>query len=485
MVKRFSISIGRWWIKKIENLMKRLVLGFLRRRVDFSLVSVIIPVLIALWHVYNIGSWKIPERVIAWDVISYYSYLPATFIYHDVSLKFIDKGKPYPEVLFWPNRTSGKQYVIKTSMGMSYLYAPFFFLAHATVGLTDQNPSGFSPHYKYFLVLSGIFFYLAGLLVLRKILLRYFSNIITALVLLTVALATHLFYYGSTEATMPHVYLFTLTNIFILTTIRWYESPGYGKTILLGVLTGLISLIRPVNLVVILFFIFWNIRTWDDMNKRLSLFGRYFHHFAIIALITFVIWIPQFLYWKTVTGHWLFFSYIGEKFYFSQPQILNGLFSFRKGWLLYTPVMLFALAGIPVLWHRRKEFFWPVLILLIAHIYLIYSWWCWWYGGSLGSRPMIDIYGPMAVSIATFLQWALEKKKWVRYAILGVFLFTCFKGGLLNLQYYYGTIHWDGMTSKVYFKSFFKIKYYPEINDLIKSPDYEAAKKGEENYFLK
>jgi len=472
-------------INAIENFTKRLIPAFFRKKIDISLLSVLISVTFAIWHVYNIGSWKIPERVIAWDVISYYSYLPAAFIYHDVTLKFIDKGKPYPEVLFWPNRTSENQYVIKTSLGMSYLYAPFFFLAHATIGLTGQNPSGFSPHYKYFLVLSGIFFYLVGLLVLRKILLRYFSEFITAFVLLTIALATNLFYYGSTEATMPHVYLFALTNIFILVTIRWYESPGYLKIILLGILTGLISVIRPTNIIIILFFVLWDIRTWKDLNNRLLLFGKYFHHFIIIGVITFIIWIPQFLYWKTVTGHWLFFSYIGEKFYFLQPQVLNGLFSFRKGWLLYTPAMIFAIAGIPVLWHRRKEFFWPVLILLILHVYLIYSWWCWWYGGSLGSRPMIDIYGPLAVSIATFLQWALERKKWVRFAIFTVFLLTCFKGGLLNIQYYYGTIHWDGMTSKAYIKSFFRIKYYNEINDLIKVPDYEAAKKGEENYFLK
>jgi hypothetical protein len=146
--------------------------------------------------------------------------------------------------------------------------------------------------------------------------------------------------------------------------------------------------------------------------------------------------------------------------------------------------MIFALAGIPVLWHRRKEFFWPVIVMLILHIYLIYSWWCWYYGGSLGSRPMIDIYGPLAVSMAAFLQWTMEKKKWIRITLITLFLMAGFKGGLLNIQYYYGTIHWEGMTSRAYFKSLFRIKYYPEINDLIKIPDHEAAKKGEEKYFL-
>ena len=474
--------------REIEGRNKKLSRGLLwisdRFRKNLSVIAVIIPVIIAVWHVYNTKSWKIPQRVIAWDVISYYSYLPATFIYHDPTLKFIDEKQPYPEILFWPNKTSDNRYVIKMSLGLSYLYAPFFFLAHATVGLTDQNPSGFSPHYKYFLVLSGIFFYLIGLLVLRKILRRYFSEFITAFVILTIALATNLFYYGSTEATMPHVYLFALINIFILITIRWYESPGYLKTILLGILTGLISLIRPTNLIILFFFLLWDIRSGKDLKIRFQTLGKYFHHIIIIGILTFIIWIPQFLYWKTATGHWVFFSYVGERFYFLHPQILNGLFSFRKGWLLYTPVMIFALAGIPVLWHRRKEFFWPVIVLLILHIYLIYSWWCWYYGGSLGSRPMIDIYGPLAVSMAAFLQWTLEKKKWIRITLITLFLMAGFKGGLLNIQYYYGTIHWEGMTSRAYFKSLFRIKYYPEINDLIKIPDHESAKKGVEKYFL-
>ena len=470
--------------KGTTNLPNHFIPDFIRKKIEISLLAVIIPVIIAVWHVYNINLWKISDRVIAWDVISYYSYLPAKFIYHDVSLKFLDHGPPYPEALFWPLLTPENQYVIKTSMGMSYMYAPFFLLAHATIGLTDQNPSGFSPNYKYFLVMNGILFYLAGLLILRKIMLRYFRREITAMILVAVALGTNLFYYGSTESTMPHVYLFMLTNLFILTTIRWYESPGYGKTILLGLLTGLISLIRPTNLIILVFFLLWDIRKREDLKKRLALFAKNFQHFVIIALITFIIWIPQFVYWKTVTGHWLFFSYIGEKFYFLKPQILNGLFSFRKGWLLYTPVMVFALAGIPVLWHRRKEFFWPLVVLLSLHIYLIYSWWCWWYGGCLGSRPMIDIYGPLAISMAAFLEWTLEKKKYVRNAILIIALFLCFKGGLFNIQYYYGAIHWEGMTSKIYFKSFFRIKYYPEIKKMIKLPDYDAGIKGEETYFL-
>ena len=457
----------------------------MKNRFDFVTLAIAISVFISLWHVYNIRSWKDPGRVIAWDVISYYAYLPATFIYHDITLKFIDQGTDYPEMLFWPNYTSDNQYVIKTSMGMSYVYAPFFFFAHATIGLTDYNPSGFSPHYKYFLVIGGIIFYLTGLIFLRRILIRYFNQLTASLTLIMIALGTNLFYYSSTEATMPHVYLFALTNIFLYITVKWYEAPGIGKSIILGILTGIISLIRPTNILIVIVFILLDIHRWNDVRLRLIFFRKHFYHIIIIVVLTFILWIPQFLYWKTVTGHWVFFSYIGERFFFLQPQIINGLFSFRKGWLLYTPVMIFALAGIPVLWKQRKEFFWPVLVLFMAYIYVIYSWWCWWYGGSLGSRPMIDIYGLLAIPMAAFLKWILERKQWVKLSLIALFLMLGLKGLYFNIQYYYGSVHWDGMTREAYMKSFFRTKKFEELDELINIPDYSTAKEGKEDYFLK
>ena len=470
-------------IHQVTLIFKKILLS-LKSRCDLACLAVVLPVIISFWHVNNIRSWQNPNRVIAWDVINYYSYLPAKFIYKDITLKFTDRGARYPEVIFWYYCTENNQYVIKSSMGMSYMYAPFFFIAHATVGLTDYNPSGFSPYYKYFLVIGGILYYFLGLIILRKILLRYFNQLAVFLTIIAVALGTNLLYYSSTEVTMPHVYIFTLTNLFVYCTIRWYESPGILITVVIGIVTGLISLIRPVNITIIFFFIFWNIRSWHDIMSRVYLFKKYSHHLVLIGLMTFVIWIPQFHYWKTVTGHWIFYSYIDERFFFLNPQILNGLFSFRKGWFLYNPVMAFVLAGLPVLLKHRKGFFWAVLILFAFHVYIIYSWWCWWYGGSLGSRPMIDIYGILSIPIAAFLQWALEQKKRVRVIILTLFLLLGLKGTHFNIQYYYGAVHWDGMTRLAYMKSFFRTLLYEELGEIIKTPDYKRAMEGKEDYFL-
>src|SRR6185436_10253555 len=117
----------------------------------------------------------------------------------------------------------------------------------------------------------------------------------------------------------------------------------------------------------------------------------------MMAVLGILIFLPQLFYWKHQTGSWFFNSYLNEHFYFNNPHVFYGLFSFRKGWLVYTPIMFFALAGLYTLFKTMKEFFYPVLILFLLYIYVAFSWWCWWYGGSYGQRALIDIYPFLAV----------------------------------------------------------------------------------------
>jgi hypothetical protein len=83
----------------------------------------------------NVKLWQRTESVINWDIISYYGYLPATFIYHDHTLKFIDNYKGPHKFTIWSRKAPNGGNVILTSMGMSMLYSPFFFLGHAAANV--------------------------------------------------------------------------------------------------------------------------------------------------------------------------------------------------------------------------------------------------------------------------------------------------------------------------------------------------------------
>jgi hypothetical protein len=192
-----------------------------------------------------------------------------------------------------------------------------------------------------------------------------------------------------------------------------------------------------------------------------------------------LVWTPQFIYWKIQAGQFLYFSYPDDQgFFFGNPQIWNILFSWRKGWLIYTPVMIFAIAGIPILWKSYKKYFFPVLIFFMVNVYLLSSWWDWWFGGGFGIRAFIDMYGVMALPLAAFVTWMLSRKVVLKYALILIFLLVTARSVFHHFQYHYGAIHWVAMTKEAYLDSFWRVRPSENFHKLIREPDYDLARKG-------
>ena len=186
------------------------------------------------------------------------------------------------------------------------------------------------------------------------------------------------------------------------------------------------------------------------------------------------------LYWKESTGHWLYYSYMKEKFYFKNPHILQTLLGFRKGLLVYCPVLIFAFIGLGSSMKKHAELLLPILLFTLVNIYVVSSWWCWWYGGSYGLRAYIDMYPILAICLAFFIQhvYKLSNSKQSIYKVLAVLLImlSCFQ----IYQYRKGILHYDAMTARAYFKNFFAVKYPSNYQELIENPDYEKAVRNEE-----
>jgi hypothetical protein len=412
-------------------------------------------------------------------LIDYYAYLPATFIYHDLTLQFTADNPGYFSNKFWGHQVPETQKkVIKMTMGMSLLYAPFFLVAHLAAGLLPVAANGFTWPYKLALMLSSVFYLMLGLYLLRKLLSRYFSSTVTTITLISVFAGTNLYYYAIYEAPMSHIYSFCLFIAFMLITLKWYESPSPKNSLVIGLLAGIISLIRPSNIIILIFFVFYGVTSFAELKGRSNYFFTKRYLILIMWLAFLLVWSPQLIYWKSITGHWFYYAYTDEGFFFKNPQIIRGLFSYRKGWLVYTPVMAFALSGFVFVWKKYRKFFWPILLFSILNIYIIFSWWTWWYGGSFGQRPMIDSYGMLAIPLAALIQYSIRAQKQIRIALLSIiFILTAYSVFQAN-QYHYGAIHWDSMSKAAYWDSFLKLKPSARFYHLIEEPDYEMAKKG-------
>jgi len=426
--------------------------------------------------------WNDEKRVIEWDAISYYAYLPAAFIYNDLSLSFSDNYQGPHNFTVWPEKGPGGKYVIKTTMGLSILWSPFFLAGHGAALLTGADAGGYSPPYKFFLLVSALFFLAVGLIYLRRILLLHSSDIVTAMVLAAFVIGTNLYWYTLYQGTMSHVYSFALINAFIWYSIKWNnnERRGSWQAIRLGLLLGLITLIRPTNIIIVIIFLLYGVTSAVSLRQRFRQAVTDYRLLAVIAIAAVAVWVPQMIYWREMTGQWLWFSYgTDERFFFGEPAIIKGLFSWRKGFFIYTPLMIFAFSGIITLWKRKSPYALAVTVFVPMNIYLIFSWWCWWYGGGLGQRAFIDSYALMAVSSASLLSAGMYAgKKLVSHPLVAAFIILTSMGVFYNFQYYHGAIHWDSMTRKAYFDSFGRISPSGKFNQLLEAPDYDKAREG-------
>lgn len=434
-----------------------------------------------IWVDFNHKFWNAEERVIFWDVKTYYVYLPAAIIYKDLGMNFKDKDPEKFNKNVWVAPTDIGRYVSKMSMGVSFAYAPFFILAHWLAGPLGYETDGYSIPYKFALVMSSAAYLLLGMFLLIYVLRRWFSPWIVGLVVLGITVGTNLYYYSSIEAAMSHTYSFALFAGLLLATVRWHERPSILRALMIGLLAGWITLIRPTNIIVVLIPLLWGIGSERGISGQISLFVRKYPHVIIMIVAGFLIWVPQLLYWKYTTGAWLFYSYGDERFFFLRPAIADGLFSYRKGWLLYTPIMVLALAGIPPLRKRLPAAFWPVLLFTVLNIYIVLSWWSWWYGGSFGLRAFIDSYAFLALPLASFLSWVFSQRVWFRVATTIVVLVLVWHSIFQTMQYYYGAIHWDGMNRAAYWNSFLRLRPSGEFYGLITPPetlDEAIARRG-------
>ncbi len=427
---------------------------------------------------FNLARWNRLDTIVT-DVIEYYGYLPASFIEQDLALKFHDQKSIEQGKKYWYHTTPEGNRVFRFTMGLSFLYAPFFLVAHLYANTAGVEPTGFTVPYHFSVALSCLFYLFWGLWLLRKVLLTFYSEIVTAFTLLLVVLATNLFFYVTNMPGMSHAYNFSLVSGLLWLTIKWHEKPAYWHSLFIGIILGLLLLIRPVNGLFILIPVLYGLNSKFDLVEKWKLMQTHVWHLVLASLAVFFVVLPQLVYWKYVTGSFIYYSYGEEKFFFSEPIILRGLFGFRKGWYIYTPVMLFATIGIGWVRKHAKNFFWPIAVFMPINIWILMSWWCWWYGGGYGQRTLIDSYPLMAFGLASFLSiiFAL-KQKLIRVGMVVLMFLLLGLNQIQTAQARWNCIHYDSMNMKYYFAVFCRIPCPPSAKDLLTPPDYNAALKG-------
>ena len=437
-------------------------------------IAILIIGLIWLNAFYSIGRWR-TERVIKDDVVSYYAYLPAALIYKDLKFNFIENLEPKIKDRIWVHTTPDGKKVLKMTMGLAILFLPFFLVGHA-IALAYGIGTGYSLPYELLLSFGACVYGILGLIFLRKSLALFFNEKSTLISLICIALGTNLLYYTSYEGGMSHVYSFFLFSSFVYYSIIWNKEPGFKNSSILGLLLGLITLIRPSNLIICLIPILYGIKSIGDLKDKIKWHFSQLNQFICMGICFVIVLLPQFLYWKYSVGTWYYYPYSNETFYFLNPHILDGIFSFRKGWLVYSPIMVFSIIGLWTCKRYCPDLLIPLLVYIPINIYVVFSWWCWWYGGSFGCRPLIESYALLSFPLAGFIQLLLDSRtKIASYMVFVLMAGMIWLNFFQTKQYSIALIHWDSMTQKAYWSIFCSMERPHNLEQLLKKPDYEMA----------
>ena len=417
-----------------------------------------------------------------WDVELYYSYLPAAFIHHDLSFKYSDKLPM--ETLENGNKNP------KYTCGMAIMYAPFFFIGHK-IAINQKNTlDGLSEPYAKAIHFGSVFYVMLGLFFLRKIALQFYSENITALLLFIAFFGTNLFNYTLRDGEYSHGYLFCLVSIYTYLIIAWHKQPKYSTSIFIGLLIGLITLIRPTDLLFFIVFVFYGVRNTSDVKEKWKLFISHKWKIILMLIFGFMMLVPQIIFWKIYMDHYIFFSYNHERFFFADPKIWEVLFSYRKGLFVYTPIMVLSILGFFFMKKRIQEFQFGIILFFIINLYVISSWWCWWYGGSYGMRALIETYPLMLLAMGAFFVkvFSTNSKNRIvdsvkKYGVISFVIFCICLNMIQTYQCKIGLIHFDSMNKETYWQIFDKYEfnsaedqqhYYQSLSKI----DYDKAVKG-------
>ena len=383
------------------------------------------------------------------DRAGYYIYLPSLFLYSFSSDEFPENIEEHTGHGFHVNLIKNKVET-KYTYGVALLQLPFFLVADFISSISANIPrDGFSFYYQKSINFAAVFYLIIGLYQLFLTLKIYFNynNKTIFITLLALFFGTNLYYYGIVETGMSHIYSFFLfSGALYLVTQKSKFKNKYIFYIILAFTSWLIILIRPTNMIFVIIAFFWDaisvkqilIRIKENINPKIL---------SIWVLSGFIIFIPQFIYWKYSTGSYLTYTYTNEGFTNAlSPKFLEIFFSPNNGLFPYSLIIILALSGIILSLKNRTTIGLYSSIVFILVSYLTASWHDWKFGCGSGMRNMVENYSLLSFPLCYSIHKInLMNKKLIKLAFFTSIFLLVMISFKVNYHYYgcYFVDVWD------------------------------------------
>lgn len=360
---------------------------------------------------------------ISYDSFGYYAYLPAFVHLKDIKLKntnILDSLNKLAD----PNLALYQIYKVKNSdnsvirypIGLAVAYSPAYFIGYFISScLGIDHDFGFNLIFKKSVFYWSFLISLIGIFFLFSFIRFYYNELITSLCVGLIVFGTNYFFHSFMHGhgLMSHNYLFTLYSILLYVTHQYYIKNSYKYLLFIILACALILIVRNSEIFCFLIPLLYGVNSWEKIWKNINRLIEKPIKLILAILPGLGVIFIQLLYWKIVTGQWIYYSYQdnqGQVLEITKPYILEVFLSARKGLFIYTPLSILMIIGIFYLKKVHTEWLFPILIFSIINLYLISSWTCWWYAESFGQRTIIPMYPIFALGFAAFLSYLIQRK---------------------------------------------------------------------------
>ena len=370
------------------------------------------PVLTALFTIGLALQLQLGARLQS-DGFYYFAYLRSLAFDHDVNFmndyRMLGLGdKTY---LFQPTATGHAESA--WTIGPAIVWSPFFAVGHlAATRLrasgVDVATDGTSYPYRQAICVASLFYGLLGCWFAYRLTRLFFpGTLATPAVALTVT-GSFMLWYLVKEPSMTHA-----TSMAAVAGFTWmWAATRDRRTIqawaLLGLLAGFMALIRWQNLLFALLpgldalHVLWRNRRGQDARElRDAVAGS--AAFLVCALVGFL---PQMLAWQAMYGSLIARSPVGPQIRWTDPRLVDILWSARNGLFSTAPVLYLGAIGLVAFAVVRPAIGLPMVAATLVMMYFNACIQDWWGSAGFGGRRFDGLIPIFSVGLAAFIEYA-------------------------------------------------------------------------------
>jgi hypothetical protein len=308
------------------------------------------------------------------------------------------------------------------TVGPAILWTPFLLLAHVGVllarALGSSVPAdGFSAPYRITMALATAFYGFLGLLLAFRLARQYAEERWALLATLAIWWASSLPVYMYFNPSWSHAHSSFAVALFLW---YWHETlstRSLAQWLILAMITGLMLNVYYPNAMVLAVLAIEALRQYlaafrhgassaPNSTPRVSdLLTRHFL-FGVVVLICLL---PTFITRYIIYGGAFKSGYVPLRdWLWSSPVFFSVLFSSNHGLFLWTPILLFALAGLFLFSRREPRVGVPLLAAFFAFYFLISCYPDWAGISSYGNRFFVSLTSFFILGLAVFFHRASQ-----------------------------------------------------------------------------